>query len=124
MNSRSIVYCGLNRDRGLNTGPPVEALREQPLQCPQLLEIPYVTCSEASPRRAFVFTVFRTFPSREMKTNLMRYSYSVYFVSQPLHVSGIFVAHHQEVYCIYTAVGTCYVYQLTVCWKAVQQTVN
>ena len=27
---------------------------------------------------------------------------SVYFVSQPLHVSGIFVAHHQEVYCICT----------------------
>ena len=26
---------------------------------------------------------------------------SVYFVSQPLHVSGIFVAHHQEAYCIY-----------------------
>jgi len=26
---------------------------------------------------------------------------SVYFVNQPLHVSGIFVAHHQEVYCIY-----------------------
>jgi len=25
-----------------------------------------------------------------------------FFVSQPLHVSGIFVAHHQEVYCIYT----------------------
>jgi len=34
-------------------------------------------------------------------TNLMRYLSSVYFVSQPLHVSGIFVAHHQEVYCIY-----------------------
>ena len=26
---------------------------------------------------------------------------SVYFVSQPLHVSGIFVAHHQVAYCIY-----------------------
>jgi len=26
---------------------------------------------------------------------------SVYFVSHPLHVSGIFVVHHQEVYCIY-----------------------
>ena len=25
---------------------------------------------------------------------------SVYFVKQPLHVSGIFVAHHQELYCI------------------------
>jgi len=27
---------------------------------------------------------------------------SVYFVSQLLHVSGIFVARHQEVYSIYT----------------------
>ena len=26
---------------------------------------------------------------------------------QHLHVSGIFVAHHQEVYCIYTRIGTC-----------------
>jgi len=27
--------------------------------------------------------------------------YLFYFVHQPLHVSGIFVAHHQEVYYIY-----------------------
>ena len=27
---------------------------------------------------------------------------SLYLVNQPLHASGIFVAHHQEVYCIYT----------------------
>ena len=45
-----------------------------------------------------------------MKTNLMHYLSSVYFVSQPLHVSGIFVALHQEVYCIYTAIGTCCTY--------------
>ena len=38
---------------------------------------------------------------RVMKTNLMHYLSSVYFVHQPLHVSGIFVAHNQEVYCIY-----------------------
>jgi len=31
----------------------------------------------------------------------MHYLSSVYFVSQPLHVSGLFVAYHQEVYCIY-----------------------
>jgi hypothetical protein len=37
---------------------------------------------------------------RAMKTNLMHYLSSVYFVSQPPHVSGIFVAQHQEVYCI------------------------
>jgi len=36
-----------------------------------------------------------------MKTNLMHYLSSVYFVNQPLQVSSIFVAHHQEVYCIY-----------------------
>ena len=29
---------------------------------------------------------------------------SVYFINQPLHVLGIFVAHHQDVYCIYTIV--------------------
>jgi len=27
------------------------------------------------------------------------YLYSVYFVNQPLHVSSIFVAHHQRVHC-------------------------
>ena len=31
----------------------------------------------------------------------MHYLSSVYFVNEPLHVSGIFVAHHQEVYCVY-----------------------
>jgi hypothetical protein len=31
-----------------------------------------------------------------IKTSLMHYLSSVYFVNQPLHVSGIFVAHHQE----------------------------
>ena len=45
---------------------------------------------------------------RVMKTNLMRYLSSVYFVNQPLHVSGIFVAHHQEVYCIYTTIDNKY----------------
>jgi len=47
-----------------------------------------------------------------MKTNLTHYLSSVYFVSQPLHVSGIFVAHHQEVYCIYTT-SMCCAFQLT-----------
>jgi len=59
-----------------------------------------------------------------IKTNLMHYLSSVYFVNQPLHVSGIFVAHHQEVYCTYTTIGTCCAFQLTVCWPAGQQTVN
>ena len=44
---------------------------------------------------------------RVMKTNSMHYLSSVYFVSQPLCVWGIFVAHHQEVYCVYTTTGTC-----------------
>jgi hypothetical protein len=37
---------------------------------------------------------------------------SVYFVNQPLHVLSIFVAHHQEVYCIHTT-GTCCAFQFT-----------
>jgi len=39
---------------------------------------------------------------RVIKTNLMRCLSSVYFVRQPLHVWGIFVAHDLEVCCIYT----------------------
>ena len=38
---------------------------------------------------------------RVIKTNLMQNVSSIYFVYEPLHVSGIFVAHHQEVYCVY-----------------------
>jgi len=49
----------------------------------------------------------------------MHYLTSVYFVSQSLHVSGIFAAHHQEVYCIYTITGTV----VTVYWSG-QQSVN
>ena len=37
----------------------------------------------------------------------MHYLSSVYFVNQPLHVSRILVAHHQEVYYIFTKIGTC-----------------
>ena len=40
----------------------------------------------------------------------MHYLSSVYSVNQPLHVSGIFVVHHQEEYCLYTTTGTCYIY--------------
>ena len=36
----------------------------------------------------------------------MHYLLSVYFVSQPLHVSGMFVAHHQDVYCACMCVHT------------------
>jgi hypothetical protein len=40
---------------------------------------------------------------RVMKTNLIHCLSSVYFLNQPLHVSNIFVAHHQEIYCVYLA---------------------
>ena len=39
----------------------------------------------------------------------MQYLTSVYFVNQPLYVSGTIVAQRQEVYCIHT-IGTCYIY--------------
>jgi hypothetical protein len=35
------------------------------------------------------------------KINLMHCLYLIYFVKQPLHVSGVFVAHHQEVFTVY-----------------------
>jgi len=44
---------------------------------------------------------------RLMKTNLVHYLSTVYFVSQILHVSGIFVSHNQEVYCIYVTRTKC-----------------
>jgi hypothetical protein len=44
---------------------------------------------------------------RVMKTNLNHYLSSVYFVNQPLHDSVIYVAHHQEVFCIYTIIVMC-----------------
>jgi len=47
-----------------------------------------------------------------MKTNLMHYLSSFYFVSQLLRVSGIFVAHYKEVYFIYTTTGTCCIYSI------------
>jgi hypothetical protein len=31
------------------------------------------------------------------ETNQMHYVSLIYFINQPLHVSGIFIAHHQEV---------------------------
>ena len=43
----------------------------------------------------------------------MHYLSSVYFVNQPPRVSGIFVAHHQEVLCIYTTIGMYCFFQLT-----------
>jgi len=50
-----------------------------------------------------------------MKTNLMYCLSSVHLVSQPLHVSGIFVIHHQEVNCIYAGLFEMIVGGLTTC---------
>jgi hypothetical protein len=36
-----------------------------------------------------------------MKTNLLHYLPLIYFVTQPVHVSGVFIAHHQEVFTVY-----------------------
>jgi hypothetical protein len=36
-----------------------------------------------------------------IKTNLMHYLSSIYFVKQLLRVSGVFTAHHQEVFTLY-----------------------
>jgi hypothetical protein len=36
-----------------------------------------------------------------MKTNQMHYLSLIYFVNQPLHVLGMFIAHHQEVFTVY-----------------------
>jgi hypothetical protein len=46
---------------------------------------------------------------------------SVNFVNQLLHVSGKFVAHHEEVYYIYTTIGTWCAFKLTVFWPANRQ---
>ena len=44
----------------------------------------------------------------------MQYLSSFYFVNPAVHVSGIFVAHHQEVYCMYT-IGTCFAFLVECC---------
>jgi hypothetical protein len=36
-----------------------------------------------------------------MKTNRMHCLSSIYFINQPLHVLGMFIAHHQEVFTVY-----------------------
>ena len=62
----------------------------------------YTRCLQTTPQMSFL--CFVDSESRYicvMKTNLMNYLSPVYSFNQPLHVSGIFVVHHQEVYCIY-----------------------
>jgi hypothetical protein len=36
-----------------------------------------------------------------IKAKLMHYLSLVYFVKQALHVSGVFIAHHQEAFTVY-----------------------
>jgi hypothetical protein len=38
----------------------------------------------------------------------------VSLIIAPLHVSGAYAAHHQEVECIYVTNGTCYTSKLTI----------
>jgi hypothetical protein len=35
-----------------------------------------------------------------MKTKLMNYLFLIYFVKQPLYVSGVFITHHQKVFTV------------------------
>jgi hypothetical protein len=37
-----------------------------------------------------------------MKTNQMHYSSLIYFVNKPLHVSGMFIFHHQKAVTVHT----------------------
>jgi hypothetical protein len=63
-----------------------------------------------------IFRIISPLRIRVVKTNLMHYLSSVYSVIELLHVSGIFVAHRQEIYCICTTTGMCCAFWLTVCW--------
>ena len=45
----------------------------------------------------------------------MHYVSSVYFFSQSVHVSGIFVAHHDEEYCVCVCVCVCVYIYVCVC---------
>jgi hypothetical protein len=75
-----------------------------------------VDCKLTNDRQTIANSCFVDRASRYIhviKTNLMHYLSLVYFVNQPLHVSGIFVAHHWEVYCIYPTAGTCWAFQLS-----------
>jgi hypothetical protein len=44
-----------------------------------------------------------------MNTSLMRCLSLIYFVSQPLHVSGVFIARHQEAFTVYLQQMVCVV---------------
>jgi len=57
----------------------------------------------ATKRICILYFVHRaTRYNRVMKTKLMHNLSLIYFVNQPLHVSGMFVVSHHEVYYTYT----------------------
>jgi hypothetical protein len=47
-----------------------------------------------------------------MKANQMHHLFVMYFIIQPVYVSDMFTAHHQEAFTIYTVTGACYMYKL------------
>jgi hypothetical protein len=49
-----------------------------------------------------------------MKTNLIHYLSLIYLTKQPLHVSGVSIAHHQEVFAVYVPVVRLGYWQLPV----------
>jgi hypothetical protein len=49
------------------------------------------------------------------ETNVLHYLSSVYWVTKPLHVSGLLVAHHQEV-AMYICDNWYVLYVLAACW--------
>jgi len=72
-----------------------------------LLDPAIFSCPDPDKPKVRSTILFTYYYLRVMKTNLMEYLSSVFFISQPLHVSGIFVVHHQKVYCKYecTTIG-------------------
>jgi hypothetical protein len=49
-----------------------------------------------------------------MKINHMLYFSLIYFVNQPLHVSGMIISHHKDVFTVYVLQFVCVV-RLTLC---------
>ena len=91
------------------TVPQRSEIPEGPINYPQYLKIKQSQYRPAQTLRAqdnrltkFCVLLTASRYTSVMKTNLIEYSFSVYFVNQTLHVSAIFLTYHQEVYCIYT----------------------
>ena len=53
----------------------------------------------------FIIRIYHDARSPERQIHAI-YTQFISFSHRP-HVSGMFVAHHQDVYCIYTTIGTC-----------------